>query len=147
MITASNAQHKIILEPILPSNVAAEMAKLAFAEAEKNGQFVTVTIVDKSGQILAVQRHHSAGVHTLSASYKKAFTACSQKKETAEIGKGVREGIIPEDIRYLNDNISIIDGGIPILINGVVVGGIGVGGAHGNEDVKIAKAALKALDK
>lgn len=147
MITVANAQKDITLEPILPSHVAAKIMQASVAEAEKSGLFVTVTIVDKSGQILAVQRHQNAGVHTLSASYKKAFTACSQKRETAEIGKGVREGTIPEDIRFLNENISIMDGGIPIFINEIVVGGIGVGGAHGNEDVKIAKAGLKVMEK
>ncbi len=147
MITSANAQRNITMEPILTSEMAFEMVQSAMTEAKKKDQFISVTIVDKSGQILAVQRHHSAGVHTLTASYKKAFTACSQKRETAEIGKGVKEGIIPEDIRFLNENISIMDGGIPIVINGIVVGGIGVGGAHGNEDVKIAKAGLKGLEK
>lgn len=147
MITSANAQRNVTMEPILTSEMAFIMVQSAMAEAKKNGQFISVTIVDKSGQILAVQRHHSAGVHTLSASFKKAFTASSQKRETAEIGKGVKEGTIPEDIRFLNENISIMDGGIPIVINGIVAGGIGVGGAHGNEDVKIAKAGLKALDK
>ena len=40
-----------------------------------------------------------------------------------------------------------MDGGIPIKIKNIVVGGIGVGGAHGNEDVRIAKAGLAALNK
>lgn len=39
-----------------------------------------------------------------------------------------------------------MDGGIPILINNKVVGGIGVGGAHGSEDVRIAKAGLMVLE-
>ncbi|MCQ4156289.1 heme-binding protein, partial [Riemerella anatipestifer] len=79
-------------------------------------------------------RHHNAGVHTLRASYKKAFTANSQKRETAEIAQGIKNGTIPEDVRYLDENILILDGGVPIYIDGKVVGGIGVGGAHGSED-------------
>ena len=101
--------------------------------------------MDKSGQTLAVLRHHNAGVHTIRASFKKAYTACSQKRETAVIAKGIKDGSIPEDIRYLDENILAMDGGIPIFIDGKIVGGIGVGGAHGNEDVRIAKAGLSVL--
>lgn len=140
------AQKTNTMEPVLTGKMAAKMAQAAFDEAEKAGLFITVTIVDKSGQTLAVLRHHNAGVHTLRASYKKAFTACSQKRDTATIAKGVKEGNIPEDIRFLDENILIMDGGIPIVINDQVVGGIGVGGAHGSEDVRVAQAGLKAIE-
>lgn len=141
------AQNKPTLEPVLTGSMAAKMIQAAISEAEKDGLYVTVTVVDKSGQTLAVQRHHNAGVHTLRASYKKAYTACSQRRETAEIAKGIKEGTIPEDVRYLDENILMLDGGIPIFINDKIVGGIGVGGAHGSEDVRIAKAGLKALNE
>lgn len=144
-VTISYAQQTFVQEPVLTGEMAAKIAQTAFTQAEKEGLYVTVTVVDKSGQTLAVLRHHNAGVHTIRASYKKAYTANSQKRETAEIAKGVKDGTIPEDIRFLDENILILDGGVPIYINGKVVGGIGVGGAHGSEDVRIAKAGLKAL--
>ncbi len=96
---------------------------------------------------MAVFRDYNAGVHTLRSSYKKAYTANSQKKETADIAKGIREGKIPEDLKFLDENFSFLDGGVPIVVNGVVVGGIGVGGAHGSEDVAVAKARLEFLSK
>ena len=139
------AQNEIVQEPVLTGSMASKMIQAAFAEAAKDGLFVTITIVDKSGQTLAVLRHHDAGVHTVRASYKKAYTAASQKRATAEIARGIRDGSIPEDIRYLDENILVMDGGIPIFINEKVVGGIGVGGAHGSEDVRIAQAGIKAL--
>ena len=140
------AQENLVQEPILTGDMASKIVQAAFAQAENDGLFITVTVVDKSGQTLAVLRHHNAGVHTVRASYKKAFTACSQKRETAEIAKGIKNGTIPEDVRFLDENILILDGGIPIFINGKVVGGIGVGGAHDNEDIRIAKAGLKILN-
>ena len=133
------------MEPIITGKMAAKIIQAASAQAEKDGLFVTITVVDRSGQTLAVLRHHNAGVHTIRASYKKAYTACSQKRETAVIAKGIKDGSIPEDIRYLDENILMMDGGIPIIIDGKVVGGIGVGGAHGSEDVRIAKAGLMVL--
>ena len=101
------------LEPVLTGKMAAKIVQAAFDEEEKDGIFITVTVVDKSGQTLGVLRHHNAGVHTLRASYKKAYTACSQKRETAEIARGIKEGTIPEDVRYLDENMLVMDGGIP----------------------------------
>lgn len=141
----ANAQEKITTEPILTGESARKIVQRAFEQAEKDNLFVTITVVDKSGQTLAVLRHHNAGVHTIRASYKKAYTASSQKRETAEIAKGLKNGSIPEDFRFLDENILAMDGGIPIYINGKVVGGIGVGGAHGDEDVRIAKAGLSGF--
>ena len=141
----ANAQEKITTEPILTGESAKKIVQRAFEQAEKDKLFVTITVVDKSGQTLAVLRHHNAGVHTIRASYKKAYTASSQKRETAEIAKGLKNGSIPEDFRFLDENILAMDGGIPIYINGKVVGGIGVGGAHGDEDVRIAKAGLSGF--
>lgn len=143
--TMTYAQEEFIQVPILTGAMAAKIAQAAFAQAEKDELFVTVTVVDRSGQTLSVLRHHNAGVHTIRASYKKAYTANSQKRETAEIAKGIKDGTIPEDVRFLDENILILDGGVPIFINGKVVGGIGVGGAHDSEDVRIAKAGLKVL--
>lgn len=140
------AQNKALYEPVLTGEMAMKMAQKAFDEANKSGYHISVTVVDQSGQTLAVLRHHNAGVHTLRASYKKAFTANSQKRETAEIAQGIKNGTIPEDVRYLDENILILDGGVPIYIDGKVVGGIGVGGAHGSEDVRIAKAGISAIE-
>lgn len=130
---------------LLTADLAQEIAYAAFAEAIKNQWQVTVTVVDRSGQTLAMLRHHHAGVHTIRSSYKKAYTANSQKRETAVIAQGIADGSIPADVRYLDENMLMLPGGIPIVIDAEVVGGIGVGGAHGSEDVRIAMAGLQVL--
>ena len=143
----AHSQDKITRLPVLTAKLVQEIVSTASQEANKDQLAVSITIVDRSGQILAVLRDHNAGVHTLRSSYKKAYTANSQKRETAEIAKGIKDGSIPEDFRFLDENFLLLDGGVPILIDTVVVGGIGVGGAHGSEDVRIAKAGLKVLEK
>lgn len=134
------------MTPLLTGAMAQKMVVAAAAAAEEGQLTVCVTVVDRSGQTLAVLRDHRAGVHTIRASYKKAYTANSQKRETAVIAQGIKDGTIPADIRYLDENMLMMDGGIPIVIDGSVVGGIGVGGAHGSEDVRIARAGLKVLE-
>ncbi len=142
----AQSQNKMYSEPLLTSEMAQQIINAADQEAKNNQFAVSITVVDRSGQTLAVLRNHKAGVHTLRASYKKAYTATSQKRETAEIAKGIKDGTIPEDIRFLDENVLMMAGGIPIRIGSIVVGGIGVGGAHGNEDVKIARAGLQAME-
>lgn len=140
-------QEDFIQEPVLTGEMAGKIVQKAFEEAEKAGLFVTITVIDKSGQTLAVQRHHNAGVHTIRSSYKKAYTANSQKRETAVIAQGIQDGTIPGDFRYLDENFLILDGGVPIFIHGKVVGGIGVGGAHGSQDIELAKLGLGVLNQ
>ena len=144
--TMIHAQEDFIKEPVLTGSMAAKIVQAAVEQAEKDGVFVTITVVDKSGQTLAVHRHHNAGVHTLRSSYKKAYTSASQKRETGEVAKGLKDGTIPEDARFLDENFLFLEGGVPIFINGKAVGGIGVGGAKGSQDVHIAKMGLKVLN-
>ncbi|WP_260390436.1 heme-binding protein [Riemerella anatipestifer] len=59
-------------------------------------------------------------MHTLRASYKKAFTANSQKEKPPKLHKASKWDN-PEDVRYLDENILILDGGVPIYIDGKVV--------------------------
>lgn len=141
----TNAQTNSTQRPILTDVMVNKIMQAAHAEAEKDGLLVTITVVDRSGQTLAVLRHHDAGVHTLRSSYKKAYTACSQKRETAEIAQGIKDGSISKEFPSLAEDIIAMDGGVPIVVDGVVVGGIGVGGAKGSEDIRIAKAGLETL--
>lgn len=90
----------IKIQEVLTGEQVLAMLTSAFDEAKSKNFNVTITIVDKSGQKLGVIRSEDAGVHTLSASYKKAYTAASQKRTTLEIFTGIKEGKIPEDIRY-----------------------------------------------
>ena len=131
---------------LLTGEMAQDIVNAAFMESKRHGLMVSVTVVDRSGQILAFLKDHRAGVHTIRSSYKKAYTANSQKRDTAVIARGVADGSIAADIRYLDENILIMPGGIPIYIDGIVAGGVGVGGAHGNEDVSIALAGLRVLE-
>lgn len=137
--------YDIKMEPVLTNEIVEDMLDRAKQRARDYGASVTITIVDKSGEVLAVFRDYNAGVHTIRASYKKAYTASSQKRGTKDIILGVENGNIPGDIRFLDDNFSIMKGGEPIVIDGLVVGGIGVGGAHGDADVDIALAGLSVL--
>ncbi|AWX14000.1 glcG protein [Mergibacter septicus] len=143
----SIADPNIVRKPVLTIEQVEGMINAAQKEAKKHKWNVTVTVVDASGVILGVLRNDNAGVHTIRASYKKAYTAVSQKRTTKSISDGIKEGKIPAGLQYLNENFSFLDGGMPIILDGVVVGGIGVGGAHGSQDIQVAEAGLAFLKK
>lgn len=134
-----------VLKPILTSKQVKSILDASILEAENLNVNVTITIVDKSGQILASFRNDNAGVHTLNSSFKKAYTAASQKRSTLELKKGIDKGEIPGDLRYLDDNFSIMEGGYPIFIDNYLVGAIGVGGAKSEQDTQIALKGLESL--
>ena len=70
-IAESVPAEEVTLRPILTMEQAQTMLRAASEEAKRGGHAVCISIVDRSGQTLAVLRHHDAGVHTLEASYKK----------------------------------------------------------------------------
>lgn len=143
---ASAKDDEIISVSILTGDTALKIAQGALKAASNEYRPIAVTVVDRSGQTLAMARHHDAGIDTINASYKKAFTANSMKKETADIAKGIAEGLIPSDVRNIN-NILVLDGGVPIIFKGRVIGGVGVSGTNGAEDIRFAKAGINAALK
>ena len=82
-------QHTIPMVAQLTGDMAQRIVNAAAIAAKKDNLAVSITVVDASGQTLAVLRDHFAGVHTIRASYKKAYTANSQKRKTAVIAKGI----------------------------------------------------------
>lgn len=68
---------KVKFQEVLTGDQVFKMLEAAYKSSKENNFNVTITIVDKSGKILGTIRNEDAGVHTLSASLKKAYTAAS----------------------------------------------------------------------
>lgn len=93
-------------------------------------------------------RDDGAGPHTTDSSTKKAYTSASLRRSTNELAKLINQVPNIEGLRDMNENILILGGGLPIIIAGDIVGGIGVGGAPGAHlDEACAQAGLDALKK
>jgi glc operon protein GlcG len=121
----------------------ARMAAAAQAEALKHAWAVTIAIVDDGGHLLGLYRLDGAA--PISASIAPA------KANTAALGR--RESKIYEDV-INNGRTSflsaprlegMLEGGIPILVDGECVGAIGVSGVKSPEDAQIARAGIAAL--
>ena len=125
----------------ISSGAAVQVAQQAVAQCKADGYAVTATVVDASGTTLAQIRDDNAGPHTLNSSYRKAFTALSMKKATADYADMIAQNPKIDALRDMDDRLLFLGGGVPIVINDNIIGAVGVGGAPGAHlDVKCTNA-------
>lgn len=133
-------------ETVLPLALATKAASAAVAQCTKDGYRVSAAVVDRAGVVRALLREDGAGPHTVDSSRKKAYTSASMKRPTAELGELIAKMPAVQALRDMNENILVLGGGLPIKIDGEVVGGIGVGGAPGGHlDAACAQAGLESI--
>lgn len=132
--------------------ISLDKAKLALAASEKKAQSlgiaVTSVIVDDHGSIIAISRMDGAIPISPKFSYAKAFTSASLGVPTQDLGQYEREGKPYFGMNTLfGGELTSIAGGLPVKMNGKLVGGLGVGGSLDvNQDVECALAAQKVLE-
>lgn len=130
----------------ISSKSAVILAKAALEQCEASGYKVSATVVDPYGHVIAQLRSDGAGVHTLESSRKKAFTSASMKQPTGNLMKLIADKPIMQPLQNMNENLLFLAGGLPLELNGKVVGAIGVGGAPGGHlDVACAENAMKKV--
>jgi uncharacterized protein GlcG (DUF336 family) len=140
------AAEELPKESVLPSSMAVKAIQAAMDFCKKDGYRVTASVVDRAGVLRAMVRSDGAGPHTVESSRKKAFTAASLKRPTSELAELMAKTPTLQALRDMDRNILILGGGLPIEINGEMVGGIGVGGAPGAHlDDACAQAGLDAI--
>jgi glc operon protein GlcG len=119
------------------------MAAAAEAEARKNNWNVVVAVVDDGGQLLLLHRMDDAKLVAIDIAIRKAKTAVFFQGETKaleeEVTKGGRTALLPID------GFMPLEGGIPLTVEGKVIGAIGVSGVTGAQDAQCAKAGAAAL--
>ena len=143
---ASSQAADLPSQSYLPLEVAQKAVSAALNKCQADGYRVSVAIVDRGGNLLSQSRHPMAGPHTLGSSKGKAFTSASMGQPSAKLASLIGEKPFLEGLRSMDDRLVILGGGLPIVINGDRVGGIGVGGAPGGHlDAACATEGLKAI--
>ena len=117
------------------------MLAAAIAQAETMGQPQCIVIVDASGEMLGEVRMTGARSLSRKSAMAKALTAASIGAPSENIPEAVRPAIGMAS----GGAVTGLKGGLPIRINGDVVGGIGVGSGTGDQDAEVARAALAAI--
>lgn len=125
-------------------NLAAIKTMVAGAEAEAQRQHVEVTIciVDESGNLLFLQKADAASMNTIVWAQKKARHAAFYKSPTKDAAEALKKGNL--DVLAFPDYFPN-QGGLPILVDGQILGGIAASGAKSEIDEAIAQAGLDAL--
>lgn len=113
----------------------------AMRKAEELGVPQNITVVDDGGNLLAFVRMDGAKTMSIRTSHKKAVSAASHRVPSGNLAADLEVKLaIATDGGLTN-----LEGGFPILIEGVCVGAVGVGSGTGAQDCEVARAAIAAL--
>ncbi len=128
----------------LTIDAAADAAQAALDAAEKEGQRVTVAVVDRNGNTIVTLRGNGAGPQSYESAIRKAYTAVSWNAPTSELVNRLQSTPTLKDI----PNTLFLGGGVPVTAGNAPIAGIGVAGApSGDLDEKFARAGVAELTR
>lgn len=133
----------MLTKPILTLEDAKLIAAAAEVEARANNWSVAIAVVDDGGHLLYLQRSHDTQFGSVETAIMKANAAVAFKRATKTSEDAVLSGRL---IHLALPGVIPAEGGIPVLRDGVVIGGIGVSGVRSFQDGQIAQAGLAAFD-
>jgi glc operon protein GlcG len=120
---------------------AAKLLQAAIAKAREMNVPQCICVVDAGGHLLTMARMDGAFALSVDTALRKAQTAASYGVPTGDIAAGIDIKLaIATEGRRIN-----LPGGLPVIVDGHVIGGIGVGSGTGEQDKEVAKAALAAF--
>jgi glc operon protein GlcG len=130
--------------PPISLDAAKKVMEAAEAEASANKWPVVITIVDSTGHLVALHRMDHAQFGSIEVALAKAQTSVNFKRPTKAFADTVAEGGV--GMRLLTrENFCPLEGGIPLLGGGKIIGAIGVSGVQSNQDGQIAMAGAAAI--
>jgi glc operon protein GlcG len=113
-------------------------------EAEKRGVAVVVAVADPHGEPLALLRMSGAALTSITIALNKAHSAARDRKTTLELGTKMRDK--GYDIAYYGDAKFVgWGGGVPVFVNGAVVGSVAVSGLSQEDDEALARIGISTL--
>ncbi len=124
---------------------AQAMAKACEVKAKEIGVPMIIAIVDAGGNLVLHERMEDALLVSVDISLKKAYSAVALKMPTDKLANITGPGKELYGIQHSDNKLITFGGGFPIVVNGKIVGGIGVSGGSVAEDMAVAKAGLSAL--
>lgn len=126
---------------ILTHTAVLTMLEAAVKTAAETGQPQCIVIVDASGELLGEIRMTGAKFLSRKSASSKARTAASIGAETTAIPDSVQLQIAAAT----GGEMTGLGGGLPIILNEALLGGIGVGSGSPEQDIKVARSALVAI--
>lgn len=130
----------------LPINLetAKKVTVAAIAEARKIDCYMAVAIVDTGGHLVYFEKMDGTQTGSVDLAIEKACTAALFRRPTKVFEDAVAAGGV--GLRFLRLTGAIpVDGGFPIIVDGKLIGGIGISGGAGEQDGQVAKAGAESV--
>jgi uncharacterized protein GlcG (DUF336 family) len=130
-------------KPVLTLDDTDRMLAAARTLATERGFAVTIAIADDGGHLLALQRLDGAAPVSAAIAAAKARTAALGRRESKIYEDMVNGGRTAFVTAPLIDGL--LEGGVPVMVDGQCVGAVGVSGVKSSEDAEVARAGIAAL--
>ncbi|OLL31417.1 hypothetical protein BTH42_12400 [Burkholderia sp. SRS-W-2-2016] len=133
----------MLSKPVLSVTETTRILEAARAEAEKNKWAVAIVIADDGGHPLASLRLDGAAPSTAYIATEKARTAALGRRETKVYEDMINNG----RTAFLSAPLAgTLEGGVPVVVDGQVIGAVGVSGVKSEQDAQVAKVGIQALN-
>lgn len=131
--------------PPISFSTASKVMTAAETEAERNEWPMVIAIVDSTGHLVMLHKMDGAQYGSIVIAQRKAETALDFKRPTKAFQDLVAGGGV--GVRALSmPNVIALEGGLPIFVDGRIIGAIGVSGMSSTDDAQVARAGIAALE-
>ena len=135
------AEAQTISVTVLNQAGAQTVLQAAKESAQRRNAPSAIAVVDPAGDLLAFQRMDGVRPASADLAIEKARTAARLQRPTAETEDSINQG----RTAFVTADIMALRGGVPVLVNGEIVGAVGVAGSNKDADTEIAETAAAAL--
>ena len=132
--------------PSVTLDQARKVLAAALADARRQSLPMAVAIVDNAGQLVAFERMDNTQTGSTAVAQDKAVSAAMFRRPTKVFQDIVAAGGVGLRILSLR-GANAVEGGLPIVVDGKIIGGVGVSGGSAEQDGVVAKAGTDALGK
>jgi glc operon protein GlcG len=132
----------MLTKSVLSVAETTQILDAARAEAEKNKWAVTIAVVDDGGHLLSLLRLDGCAPVGAYIAAEKARTAALGRRESKvyeDMINGGRTAFLSAPL------VGTLEGGVPVIVDGQVIGAVGVSGVKADQDAQVAKAGAAAL--
>ncbi len=138
----TNTRYAMQHKAVLSQSEVSQILQAARSEAQQQGWAVAIAVVDDGGHPLALERLDGCAPIGAYIATEKARSAAIGRRET----KGYEDMVNGGRSAFLSAPlITSLEGGVPVLVDGQVVGAVGVSGVKAEQDAQVAKAGIAAL--
>lgn len=121
---------------------ASRLLDAAMTACHAEGKVLAAAVVDRGGNLVALRRDDGVGPHNTAAAQRKAYTALSTKTATRLLAANSRASAETANLNTV-DTLLLLGGGVPLMVDGELIGAIGIAGAGGpSTDEACAIAAI-----